>query len=159
MYIYLEIAQMQKITSVENDIINLDLTNKMKFYTLNINAIDKEYNKIPVAGAEFEVYGYDNNNTQVLYESGTTDSQGNLSIEINKSGEVKYVIKQKKEHAAYENTNDYTYTLNRDFETNELTMVTKDNGIELDNDQKIVTATIPLQPKKFNFKINKKRFR
>ena len=142
--------------TIENDKINLDLTNKMKYYTLNINAIDKENNTIPVAGAEFTVTGVNESGVQVCNKQGVTDRNGNLPIEINSFGKVTYTITQSKEHAAYENASNIQYILTRDFETNELTLHSAVEGLSLDNDKKVLTATVPLTPKKFTFKVNKK---
>ena len=139
----------------ENDKINIDLTNKMKYYTLNINAIDKEYNTIPVVGAKFQVTGVNETGVQVVNKTGTTDKNGNIKLEVNAQGKVTYTIKQIEEHAAYENAQDVQYILTRNFETNDLTLENQMDNLTLDNNSKVVTTTIPLTPKKFTVKVNK----
>ncbi len=142
--------------SVDNDVLNLEISNKKKYYTLNINAIDKEYNKIPVVGAEFTVTGVNESGVQVCNKKGTTNKDGELQIEINCEGKVTYTISQTKEHAAYENASDIQYVLTRDFATNEITLHNEVENISVDTEGRIVTATIPLMPKKFELKVNKK---
>ena len=150
-------GQPQEELNVENNRIDLNIKNKKQFYTLKIHAIDGEYNQISVEGIEFEVKGVKEDGTAIVpTKRGTTNSQGELDIEINYIGKVTYTITQINTHPAYNNASDVQYVLTRVFETNDISLENEVSNISLDNEEKLVTATIPLTPKKFELKVNKK---
>ncbi len=141
---------------IQQDAINIDVTNKMLDYKLKVQAFNEKYKDIQVDNVKVSVIGKDQSGATVYSKEATTQN-GKIELPINKYGEIAYTIKQISAPAEYNITQDVTYTITRNFEDNNLVLnLGADNeDIILDNDKKELTVNIYLEQRTFNFKLNK----
>lgn len=141
---------------IEGDTINLNVTNKMLDYTLRIQAFNQKYKNIKIDNVKVSITGKDESG-KTVYSKEEITKNGKIELPINKFGKITYTIKQISAPAEYSLTADTTYTITRDFDTNNLVLnsPTGNEDITLDNENKLLNVNIYLNQKTFNFKLNK----
>lgn len=142
--------------AIKEDVINIDVTNKMLDYKLKVQAFNEKYKDIKIDNVKVSIIGRDDSGKEV-YNKEETTKNGKIELPINKYGQITYTIKQISAPAEYNITEDVTYTITRDFENNNLILNSgADNeDIILDNDKKELTVNIYLEQRTFNLKLNK----
>ena len=155
--------------SMDEEIIELNIKDSpiiqiADTYTLKIIAINKKYTGLGAEGITFKIEQIDKQGNVIRTEETKTDKDGIILIsDITENGEYTFKITQEQTSAAYENLssekNIKILSVNKDYISNTITATTSDQDdvfeISTDNNEKIVTATIKMDPREFIIKLRK----